>query len=180
MKRTNTPPSCQLDNSRVVQASIGPNIENLAILNVRTFRGQPKVLEYVCTQTGEILSAGEAHQMGIKSIRPHAMLARSRKLGSLRKEPQEFARFILRYRNGRCGLQAPLAQLVEMYAKLHGKEVKNVRRYLPALTDAGILVDDATLHKDFMVNDPTNAKAAASGDIERAHCRFAVEALKRH
>ncbi|MBI2277488.1 MAG: hypothetical protein HYU74_09070 [Dechloromonas sp.] len=157
-----------------------PNVENLAVFSVGTFRGQPKVLEYVCTRTGEILSEGEAREIGVRSIRPHAMIARTRKLDSLRKEPQAFARFILRYRNGRCGFLIPLDQLVGLYAKLHGKEIKNVRRYLPALTDAGILVDSAALHKDFMINDPSVTKAAIVGDIESAHCRFAVELLKRH
>lgn len=154
--------------------------ENLAVFNMGIFRGQPQALEYVCLRTGEILDAKAAKEMGVTSIRPHAMLSRSRKLCSLRKEPQAFTRFILRYRNGRCGFQVPLESLVGMYAKLHSKETKNVRRYLPALTEAGILVDDNSLHKDFMVNDPTEAKASASGDTERAYCKFSVELLKRH
>lgn len=156
------------------------DLNYLAILNVGTFRGQPKVFEYVCTRTGEILNAAEAQKLGIKSIRPHTMLARERKLGSLRKEPQEFARFILRYRNGRCGFRVPVEHLVGLYAKLHNKEPKNVRRYLPALTDAGILVDGMTLHKDFMVSNPSEDRSAALGDIESAGSRFAVELLKRH
>lgn len=159
---------------------MSPNLNHLAILNIGTFRGQPKVLEYVCTRTGEILNAAEAQKLGVKSIRPHAMITRERKLESLRKEPQEFARFILRYRNGRCSFKVPVEQLVSLYAKLHDKEPKNVRRYLSTLTDAGILVDGVTLHKDFMVNNPTEDKSAAIGDIESAGSRFAVELLKRH
>lgn len=157
-----------------------PNVENLAVLNVGTFRGQPKVLEYVCTRTGEILSAGQAYEIGVRSVRPHAMIARTRKLESLRKEPQEFARFILRYRNDRCSFQVPLEQLVGLYAKLHGKEAKNVRRYLPTLTDAGVLVDGVTLHKDFMIDAPTATKASALGDTQSASCRFARDMLRRH
>jgi len=156
-----------------------PNPENFAVLSVGTFRGQPKVIEYVCTRTGEILSDAEARGVGVRRIRPDAMIARHRKLDSLRKEPQAFARFLLRYRNGRCGFKVPLEQLAGFYAKLHGKETKNVRRYLPALTEAGILVDGVALHKDFMVNDPTADRAVATGDFERAHCRFAVELLKQ-
>ncbi len=154
--------------------------DNLAVFNVGTARGQPQVLEYVSLSTGEILDAKTAKEMGVKAIRPHAMLSRLRKLESLRKEPQQFARFIIRYRNGRCGFQVPLESLVGMYAKLHDKEGKNVRRYLPVLAEAGILIDEQTLHKDFMVNNPTEARASAQGDTERAHCRFAGDMLRRH
>lgn len=156
------------------------NPENLAVFNVGTLRGRPQVLEYVCLHTGEILNTKTAQDFGVRAIRPHAMLSRSRKLDSLRKEPQQFARFIIRYRNGRCGFQVPLESLVGMYAKLHDKEAKNVRRYLPVLTDAGILIDEQTLHKDFMVNNPTEARASAQGDTERAGCRFAADKLRRH
>lgn len=158
---------------------MSPHLDNLAVFNVGTFRGRPQVLEYVCLRTGEILNAKTAQELGVKAIRPHAMLSRSRKLDSLRKEPQAFARFIIRYRNGRCGFQVPLESLVGMYAKLHGKEAKNVRRYLPVLTEAGILLDEQSLHKDFMVNNPIEAKASAQGDTERAHCRFAGDMLRR-
>lgn len=158
---------------------MSPAPDNLAVFNVGTFRGRPQVLEYVCLRTGEILDTKTAQEIGVKAIRPHAMLSRSRKLDGLRKEPQTFARFIIRYRNGRCGFQVPMESLVGMYAKLHGKEAKNVRRYLPVLTEAGILLDEQSLHKDFMINDPTEAKASALGDTERAHCRFAGDMLRR-
>lgn len=140
------------------------NTDSLAILNTNKLTGMNlRVTEYVDLTTGEIVSAAQAKQSGVRSIRPNACRRRLEKLDSLRPEPRAFADFILKFRNDLCGFLVPLDELVHMYAYLTRKEPKNIRRYFLPLIGAGILEDDLVLNKDFAIHNPKAGREGASG-----------------
>ena len=64
-------------------------INNLAVLTVAGSKRKPMVTEYVDTTTGEIISAEAAYKLGVRTIRPDAMIRRAEKLNKLRKETRE-------------------------------------------------------------------------------------------
>lgn len=148
------------------------SIEHLAVFTVKTFRGKLIVTEYVDVTTGEILLADVVQKMGVRSIRPQASLRRVKHLDDLRKEPREFAAFILRFRNRRCSFLMPLETLVDWYSKMTGKRPDNIRRYFTPLIDAGILDSGLRLTKDFMISNPHAGKEEALGEESRAYNIF--------
>lgn len=143
--------------------------ENLAILSCRCFRGKLHVTEYLDMTTGEIIKAKTINALGMKAIRPEAMLRRQEKLNSLRKEVRQFAVFLLKFRSQLGGFLLPLEQLVKWYGSLEDKEAKHIRRYLPRLVDAGILDFDHRLNPDFMWYDPEVGRAGPRGETFRAY-----------
>lgn len=155
-------------------------IGNLAVLTVRGSRRKPLVTEYVDLATGEIINAESAQRLGVRSIRPDAMMRRMKKLDSLRKEPREFANFLLKFRDGRCKFLMPIDNIVNWYSKLTGKELHHVRRYFPALIKAEILDTDQVLNEDFMIHNPSAGKGAAKGDLFRAYNIFDQMMLRQH
>ncbi|WP_303786900.1 hypothetical protein [Azovibrio restrictus] len=143
--------------------------ENLAVLSCRRFRGKLHVTEYLDMTTGEIYEAKTINALGIRAVRPEAMLRRQEKLNSLRKEVRQFAVFLLKFRNQLGGFLLPLDQLVKCYGSLEGKEAKHIRRYLPRLVDAGILDFDSKLNPDFMWFDPEVGRVGVRGETFRAY-----------
>ena len=154
-------------------------IGNLAVLTVKGSRRKPLVTEYVDLATGEIIDAETAYKLGVRSIRPDAMMRRMKKLDSLRKEPREFANFLLKFRDGRCKFLVTIDTIVSWYSKLTGKETRNIHRYFPCLIKAEILDSDQMLNEDFMINNPNAGKAAVKGDLFRAYNVFDRMMLKK-
>lgn len=155
-------------------------IGNLAILTVRGSRRKPLVTEYIDLATGEVIDAESAQRLGVRSIRPDAMLRRYKKLDSLRKEPREFANFLLKFRDGRCKFLMPIDTIVDWYSKLTGKELHHVRRYFQTLVNAEILDADQVLNEDFMIHNPCAGKGVAKGDLFRAYNIFDQMMLRKH
>jgi len=143
--------------------------DNLAVLSCRCFRGKLHVTEYLDMTTGEIIEAKTINALGMKAIRPEAMLRRQEKLNSLRKEVRQFAVFLLKFRSQLGGFLLPLELLVKWYGSLEGKEAKHIRRYIPRLVDAGILDFDSKLNPDFMWFDPEVGRAGIRGETFRAY-----------
>lgn len=158
---------------------VAKTISNLAVLTVRGTRRKPQVTEYIDPTTGEIIEAESAQRLGVRSIRPDAMMRRIKKLDSLRTEPRRFADFLLKFRDGRCKFLMPLDTIIAWYSKLTGKELHHIRRYFPALTKAEILDSDQMLNEDFMVNNPMAGKGAAKGELFRAYNIFDLLMLKQ-
>lgn len=152
-----------------MQTQHSPQIEHLAVFTTKTFRGKLQVVEYVDVTTGEILPAEVVQKMGVRSIRPDASHRRLKKLDALRKEPREFADFLLQFRNQRCGFLLPLEGIVDWYATMTRKQPNHVRRYFVPLAQAGILDTDQMLHKDFMIHNPRAGKEQAQGERLRAY-----------
>lgn len=150
----------------------GNILSNLRILSFTPSKRKPMVTEYVDVETGEIIDAKTAQKMGVRTIRPDARVRREAKLGSLRKEPRAFARFLLRFRDSHCKLLVGLDEVVLMYGHLKGMRPENVRRYFPSLIKAGVLDDDLTLNEDFMIHNPTAGRKTAKGDRFRAGSIF--------
>lgn len=165
-----------LQHDQEVKKTVG----NLAILTVMGSKRKPLVTEYVDVTTGEIYDAETAYKLGVRAIRPDAMMRRTKKLDSLRKEPREFANFLLKFRDGRCKFLVPLDTIISWYSKLTGKDTHHIRRYFPSLVKAEILDDDLMLNEDFMINNPNAGKAAAKGDLFRAHNIFDQMMLKKN
>jgi len=143
--------------------------DNLVILSCRYFRGKLHATEYLDMTTGEIIDAKTINALGMKTVRPEAMLRRQEKLNSLRKEVRQFAVFLLKFRSQLGGFLLTLDQLVKCYGSLEGKEAKHIRRYLPRLVDAGILDFDSKLNPDFMWFDPEVGRAGVRGETFRAY-----------
>lgn len=138
--------------------------------------GRLHILEYVDIETGEIVQKKKAR---IKEIRPDAMLERFRRLDLLRPEIRNFATFILRFRNQACGFLVPMETLIGWYARLTGKIAKNVRRCISPLIENGILQDENTVEKIFMVNNPNRNARQAKGDRFKAETIFSMLLLKK-
>lgn len=155
-------------------------ISNLAIFTVKGTKRKPLVAEYVDVTTGEIIDAETAYKMGVRAIRPDAMKQRLMKLDSLRREPREFANFLLKFRDDRCKFLVPMVSIVSWYSKLTGMETRNIRRYFPCLIKAQILDSDLMLNEDFMINNPNAGKAAAKGDLFRAYNVFDLMMVKKN
>ena len=137
--------------------------------------GRMHIVEYVDIDTGEIIPKEKAQ---IKEIRPEAMLERFRRLDTLRQEVRDFTTFLLHFRNQACGFLVPMEMIVGWYAALHKKRPSNVRRYLPALIEAGILQDHFNLEKIFMVNNPNRKAHNAKGDLTKAQVVYDTIRLK--
>lgn len=62
-----------------------------------------KVVEYVDTETGEIVSARDARiKYGVTSVYPDASVKRQEKMKRLKYSLKDFANFILKFRNKSC------------------------------------------------------------------------------
>lgn len=155
-----------------MQMNQGPVVENLAVFTTKRFRGKLTVTEYVDVTTGEILPAELVQKMGVRVIRPDASLRRVKKLDSLRKEPREFADFILQFRDRLCGFLAPLDTLIGWYAQITGKQASHVRRYFRPLILAGVFDTASKLNEDFMIHNPFAGKKEAKGAECRAYNIF--------
>lgn len=155
-------------------------IANLAIFTVKGSKRKPLVTEYVDTTTGEIIPAQVAQRMGVRSIRPDAMMRRIKKLDSLRKEPRGFADFLLKFRDGRCKFLVPMDIIICWYSRLTGKRTDNILRYFPSLINAEVLDFDQVLNEDFMIHNPTAGKGAVKGDLFRACNTFDRMMLKKN
>lgn len=138
--------------------------------------GRMHIVEYVDINTGEIIPKEKAQ---IKEIRPEAMLERFRRLDTLRQEVRDFTTFLLHFRNQACGFLVPVETIVEWYANISGKKTWHVRRYIPVLIEHGILQDDITLDKMFMVNNPNRKAYNAKGDLVKAQVIYDVFRLKK-
>lgn len=143
--------------------------DHWAILSVQGSRRKPMVSEYVDLNTGEIIGAEAALEMKVRSIRPDAMNRRIRKLDSLRKEPRQFANFMLQLRDERCKFLVPIETIIQWYSRTTGKEPHHVRRYLSSLIKAEIIDEEGILNEDFMIHNPTADKRSAKGDLCRAY-----------
>lgn len=153
-------------------------LSSLAVLSCNRRGSKLYVTEYLDLATGEILNAEEASKRGVTSIRPDAMMRRTRKLGNLRVEPKRFAQFLLKFRDQQCGFLVGVDTLVKWYSRLTGMAAKNIRRYFDALTKAGILEPDHVLNKDFMVRNPRAGKGEALGATFKASCLFSLMLLR--
>ena len=102
---------------------------------------QYEVIEYVNVFTGEIVSAEQAKELGIKPGIDVSILAMQREyvLNLLRQEVREFALFLLKFRNNRRGITPDANEICKMYAEIHGLRASHVRRNIPKLKAAGIL-----------------------------------------
>lgn len=102
---------------------------------------QYEVIEYVNVFTGEIVSAEQAKELGIKPGIDVSILAMQREyvLNLLRQEVREFALFLLKFRNNRRGITPDADEICKMYAEIHGLRASHVRRNIPKLKAAGIL-----------------------------------------
>lgn len=102
---------------------------------------QYEVIEYVNVFTGEIISAEQAKELGIKPGIDVSILAMQREyvLNLLRQEVREFALFLLKFRNNRRGITPDANEICKMYAEIHGLRASHVRRNIPKLKAAGIL-----------------------------------------
>lgn len=146
-------------------------VENLAPMDVKVNKQGKviKVLSYLDTRTGEIISTQD---ISIGSIRPDFMLEREKRLNALRKESREFASFICKFRNQACGFLVPLDTIIKMYSVYKNKEVKNVKRLIPALIKGKILDENFALDEVFMILNKHATKGMHKGDQFRAYVIF--------
>jgi hypothetical protein len=142
----------------------------------------PLVIQYLDTETGEILAADEA------KTRPgfwpelhfsERFLQREEILRNLRVEVRHFARFVLKFRNLRRGITPGIDKLVKWYAELHKKKPHHVRRYVGKLKEAGVLAGEALLAPLFQ---RPGLKIRAAGHIAEdaiAALQFACISIER-
>lgn len=154
-------------------------VGTLAIFTCEGKGRRRKVREYLDLSTGEILGASIAQALGVTVVRPDAASRRLRKLRALRKEPRDFARFLLKFRDRQCKFLVGMETLVSWYARITGKAAKNIRRYFRALIRGGILEEDLMLQEDFMVKHPLAGKESTKGDTFRAHTILSLLRLKQ-
>ena len=140
-------------------------LKGLCIHEVEVRGRTVKVLSYKHMKTELIITASEFRKLGGMVISKDGSLRRMEKILSLRKEPMDFAVFLLKFRNKACGLKVSIEQLVHWYSLYSGKRKDNVKRLLNSLIEAGILQDEFTLHKDFMLNSKRRTKKDAIGDF---------------
>lgn len=134
-------------------------------------RRPAKVVEWVNTQTGEIIEQGTfAKQFGKPSHRSERALQRDFVLQHLRPEARALARYILKFRNLRRGVSPPLPTLLKWYADLHGQRVTNVRRMVPTLKAAGIVLSDTLIGPLWQ----RSSLRAPSSSFLQEECRAAV------
>ena len=151
-------------------------LEDLCIHSTKKFRGKLFVSEYLDMSTGEIIPAKNVHS---KSIRPEGRIRREEKIKALRSEVRNFALFLLKFRSQGGGFLIDLPDLVRWYAKLTGKQVKHINRYIPKLVDGGVLDFDKMLNEDFMWFDSSATKAELKGNTFKAYRIFSDMLLKK-
>jgi hypothetical protein len=119
--------------------------DRLAIYSVSTTKaGKLRSIEaYLDLDTGEIIPADQL-AMPVLDLR-EKLPARCKALESLRPEVRHFAAFILRFANKRRGISPGIDTLCRWYAEMHGRQSGHVRRYIPKLTEAGLLAGENLL-----------------------------------
>jgi len=121
------------------------SLSSLAVFSVNTTKkGEVKsIREYADMTTGEIIPAEE---LTIPTLDLRTKQAdREAALNSLRPEARTFAYFVLKFSNKRRGITPGIGTLCIWYADLHGRKAQHIRRYLPRLTEAGILAGENLL-----------------------------------
>ncbi len=103
-------------------------------------------------------------------------------LAVLRPEVREFARFVLGYANKRRGITPGINTLCHWFADLTGKRADNIRRHIPKLEAAGILVNENLLGPLFQrtggyASDHLGEEAAANTryTLQKAALNFRIE-----
>jgi len=142
----------------------------------------PVITEYVDTLTGEILPATEL--TSDKELWPviHASercMQREFILNSLRPEVQEFALFILRFRNQRRGVTPCFGQLAKWYAELKGKRTDNVRRYFNPLERAGIIAGESLLGTLFQIAGKSITAREHMSEDSNSYSKIALIQLRQ-
>lgn len=140
------------------------------------------ISEYVDTRSGEILPA--ATLKNDPDLYPtvyasERFMQREFILNNLRKEVQDFAYFVLKYRNQRRGVTPAFQVLVKWYARLMNKKPCHVQRYIRVLKDAGIIAGSEVLAPLFMIAGKSVAVKEHLSEDANASSRFAVMMLKR-
>jgi hypothetical protein len=102
-----------------------------------------------------------------------SVLLRETALASLRPEVRRFAEFVLKFRNRRRGITPGIDTLVQWYGQYTGARADNVRRYVPRLFDAGVLVGESVVGPLFQYAGKGLAAASHTGEDERAKLIFA-------
>ncbi|MDH6592617.1 hypothetical protein M2165_002506 [Variovorax sp. TBS-050B] len=148
----------------------------LAILSVsKTKAGTIRsICEYVDLATGEIIPADEldVRTLNLSTILP----ARAKALNSLRPEVRRFAAFVLKFANRRRDITPGIDTLCRWYADLNNKRSSDVRRYIPALKQAGILAGDTLLGRPFQRTATTSTEVM--GEEVDASTKYLL--MRRH
>lgn len=142
----------------------------------------PVITEYVDTLTGEILQATELRndkELWQVMYASERCMQREFILSSLRPEVREFALFVLRFRNQRRGVTPSFEGLVKWYAELSGKRPDNVRRYIPVLTDAGIIAGESLLGPLFQIAGKSVAAGEHLCEDSNAYSRLVLIRLRQ-
>ncbi|MDR6206966.1 hypothetical protein [Paraburkholderia graminis] len=142
---------------------------------LRTRYLAPTVTEYLDVETGEIVPASLVRKRGdVTEIRlGESVLLREVALASLRPEVRRFAEFVLKFRNRRRGITPGIDTLVQWYGQYTGARADNVRRYVPRLFDAGVLVGESVVGPLFQYAGKGVAASSHAGEDERAKLIFA-------
>lgn len=136
----------------------------------------PIITEYVDTETGEILPAAEAMTRGAwPEIRlGERMALREAALTSLRPEVRQFAYFVLLFRNRRRGITPGLDTLAKWYADIHGKRPEHIRRYIPRMQAAGVVINQTLLGDVFQISGKYTPTRDHAGEEAYAACQLAA------
>jgi len=139
-----------------------------------------KVVEWVDIRTGEILADADFRRVFGKPVyRSERALQRHYVLRSLRPEAQSLARYILGFRNLRRGVSPAVPILVKWYAELTGQRVANVRRIVPTLAAAGIVVSDTLVGALWQHSGNAAPSASFLQEESRAAVAHAVQRMER-
>lgn len=142
----------------------------------------PVITEYIDTLTGEILQATELRndkELWQVMYASERCMQREFILNSLRPEVREFALFVLRFRNQRRGVTPGFEGLVKWYAELSGKRADNVRRYIHALTEAGIIAGESLLGPLFQIAGKSVAAGEHLCEDSNAYSRLVLMRLQQ-
>jgi hypothetical protein len=141
------------------------------------------VLEYIDTETGEILSARRAKRAPDFWPELHfaeRVLLRQAIVDGLRKEVREFARFVLEFLNSRRGITPGVNVLAKWYARLHGQQPHHVRRHVEKLKAANILAGETLVAPLFQRSGKHLSARAHLAEDTVATVRFSRMLLSRH
>jgi hypothetical protein len=140
------------------------------------------ISEYVDTSTGEILPVGTLKNdpdLWPTVYASERFMQREFILNALRKEVQEFAYFVLAFRNQRRGVTPAFQELVKWYAHLMNKQPCHVQRYIKVLEVAQIIAGSELLAPLFMIAGKSVAVREHLSEDANASAKFAVMLLKR-
>lgn len=137
---------------------------------------------WIDPKTGDKFTEKEARALGYPAIDYGIMILQKEYiLSTLRKEPREFANFVLQFRNKRRGLTPGINELCEWYAIYTGKRADHVRRYIPGLVEVGILVKDNpdALMPLFQYNDKSAKSVDVFSEMFAAVVKFDTMLMKK-